>query len=243
MANEMNTLGGSDGSGVEAREVPGVGRLTVADYHPELLTLAYCAMRNASVMGILADWLRERDDARADLVADLAAPGVIPDHVPVANEEVPLVAGRDWCAVRRDNGVFARAYPDSPLERTIKFHPDRRSKFRGGSLKRDPVHYAYRIVMEKQTPESLRSALDCGRRWLVLATFGTTPNELSKWRRLFYAKSIRLAAYAASCLIIDRRADWLMRLKVSNPERLRRILAHEELETYRELPQFAALVP
>jgi hypothetical protein len=244
VANETNTLGGSDGSGTVAREVPGVGRLTVADDHPELLALAYSAMRDTSIMGILADWLRDRDDARADLVADLAAPGVIPYHVPVANQEVPLVAGRYWCAVRRYNGVFARVYRGSPLERVIKFYPDLgRIKFLGGSLKRAPVRYAYRISRARQNPKIVTSGLDCGRTWLVLATFGTYPHELVSWRRLFYAKSMSVAAASAGHLFLDRWADWLVRLKAYNPERLRMILAHKRLDRYRQHPEFAALVP
>jgi hypothetical protein len=245
VANETNTFVGSDGSGAGAREVPGVGRLTVADDHQELLALAYSAMRDASVAGILADWLRDRDDARADLIADLAAPGVIPDRVPVANEEVPLVAGRDWCAVRRANGVFARAYPGSPLERVIEFHPDayKSGHYRkGGSrLKRAPVRYAYRIVPEEQNPESVRSALHRGRTWLVLATFGTFPHELAKWRQLFFAKGMKEAVDAVGQLCFRGRGDWLVRLKASNPERFRAIMRHEDARRVLRLPQFAAL--
>jgi hypothetical protein len=247
VANETNTQVGSDGNGAIAREVPGVGRLTVADDNPELLALAYSAMRDASVTGILADWLRDRDDARADLIADLAAPGVIPDRVPVANEQVPLVAGRDWCAVRRHNGVFARVYPGSPLERVIEFHPDpytsRCMGHYGASLKRVPVRYAYRIGREKQTPESLRSALDCGRTWMVLATLGTFPRELAAWRRAWSAKSEVVAARAVARLMRDCRGDWLVRLKASCPERFRAILRHEDAQRYLFLPEYAALIP
>lgn len=245
MANETNTLVGSDGSGAAAREVPGVGRLTVADDHQDLLALAYSAMRNASVTGILADWLRDRDDARADLIADLAAPGVIPDRVPVANEEVPLVAGRDWCAVRRHNGVFARVYPGSPLERVIEFHPHRYQSHaysRGASrLKRAPVRYAYRIELGEQNPETVRSALNCGRTWLVLATFGTFPCELTRWRQLFSAKAMSEAVAAVGELCFGGRGDWLVRLKASNPERFRAIMRHEDAQWFLRLPQFAAL--
>jgi hypothetical protein len=110
-------------------------------------------------------------------------------------------------------------------------------------LKRAPVRYAYRIVLEKQNPESLRSALDRGRTWMVLATLGTFPCELAAWRRAFHAKSETVAARAVARLMRDRRGDWLVRLKASNPERCRAILRHKEAQRYLWLPEFAALRP
>ena len=136
-------------------------------------------------------------------------------------------------------------YPGSPLEHVIEFHPDpyksRHYRMGGSRLKRAPVRYAYRIELGEQTPESVRSALDRGRTWLVLATFGTFPYELTRWRQLFSAKGMREAVDAFGHLCFRGRGDWLVRLKASNPERFRAIMRHEDAQWILRLPKFAAL--
>lgn len=146
--------------------------MTVPDDHAELVELLYQATRNATAIGVLSDWLRDRGDDRADLVADLATPGVVPDFVPRAGEEVPLAAGRAWCAVRRVNGVRGWVYPGTRLAAAIRTVTGR-DDARGWD--ESPYRFAYRIPANQQSEEKIRSALHCCRGRFLFPLFGLLP--------------------------------------------------------------------
>lgn len=153
----------------EIRVVPGVGRFTVPDDHVELVELLYQAHRDAGVIGVISDWLRDHDDERADLATDLAVPGVLPDVAPAEGDEMPLAAGREWCAVRRINGVRARVYPGTRLAAAIRATTGQDDV---GGWDVSPYRFAYRISADGRTPAKLRSALDCCRGRFLFPLFG-----------------------------------------------------------------------
>jgi hypothetical protein len=194
------------GADSATREVPGVGRLTVPDDHPVLVELLYRAVQDAGIIGILSDWLRDRDDDRADLVADLAARGVIPEFTPARDEVVPLVAGGGWGAVRRPNGVRGLVYPGTHLAAAIRAAAGEEG---AGGWDRSPFRFEHRIPPRGLTRERIRSALDCCRGRFLFAAFGTRRPGVIALRTLFRGGGVKRVPYLLSVVAPAVGARWL----------------------------------
>ena len=158
-------------AGPAAREVPGVGRLSVPDDDPDLVPRLLGATRDAWRINDLADWLGGRGDARADLVADLAAPGVVPDVPRDLVELMPLVAGREWSVIRRPTSVRARAYPGTRLAAAI----EALARERVGTRRECEI---YVDATRDCRPDAVQGYLDACRRHLLLGLFGWDAGDL-----------------------------------------------------------------
>jgi hypothetical protein len=223
----------------EIRVVPGVGQFTVPDEHAELVELLYQATRDATAISILSDWLRDRDDERADLVGDLAAQGVIPDFIPPEGDEIPLAAGREWCAVRRANGVRGRVYPGTRLAAAIRATTGRDDV---GGRDISPYRFAYRISADHQDQSKICSALDCCRGRFLFPLFGSTRTSTIALRSLRGTcgaeKIVRLLVGSVTPAV---GARWLLELRGNNPARFQSLTRHRFMRFVLERPEYAKI--
>jgi hypothetical protein len=220
------------------REVPGVGRLTVPDDHPDLVAFLYGTTRDAGVIGIFSDFLRDRDDGRADLVADLATPGMIPDCTPGRDEAIPLVPGRDWYAVRRPNGVRGRVYPGTRLAGAILAATGEED---AGGWDGSPYRFEHRISRERQSPARVRAALDCCRGRFLFRLFGTCRLGVIALRSLHTRGGVADVQYTLRRVNPAAGARWLRDLMDRDPRRFRAILADELMPRLLRKPEYAAV--
>jgi hypothetical protein len=224
---------------LEIRVVPGVGRLTIPDDHAELVELLYQAHRDAAAIGILSDWLRDRDDERADLVADLAAPGAIPDFAPSVGDELPLAAGRDWCSVRRANGVRGRVYPGTRLAAAIRATTCQDDV---GGWDNSPYRFSHRISADLQDQGRIRSALDCCRGRFLLPLFGLNRESVIALRSLRVSRGVERIPYLLMVSVAPAAgARWLRDLLSNNPVRFRAIMQHRLMRHVLERPEYAKI--
>ncbi len=210
------------------RVVPAVGQFSVPDDHPDLVEFLYQATSNfGGAVPVFADWLRDWDDARADLAADLTAPGVVPDFVPGPGEEIPLAAGREWCAVRRANGVRGRVYPGTKLAAAIRVATGVEDV---GGWDESPYRFAHRISAYKQTPAKLRSALDCCRGRFLFPLFGLNRPQVIALRSLRASRGVA-GVSRHLCYLIPPAvgARWLREVKSTDPARFRALMKEAQM--------------
>ncbi len=223
------------------RGVMGLGRFTVPDDHPELVEFLYQATRSfGSAVPVFADWLRDRDDGRADLVADLTAPGVVPDFAPGPGDEIPLAAGREWGAVRRANGVRGRVYPGTELAAAIRAAtgvPD------VGGWDESPYRFGHRLSADRQTPARLGSALDCCRGRFLFPLFGLNRQRVIALHSLRASRGVADVPYLLSFLVAPAvGARWLREVKSSDPVRFRALVKDDLMSYVLTKPAFAEFV-
>lgn len=219
----MVTCVDTGGAAFTPRVVPGVGRSAVAADEPALVELMYQATQNAAAIGVLADWLRDRDDDRADLVADLATPGVVPAGDVGPDDVVPLVAGREWGAVRRAAGVRGRVYPGTALAAAIEDS----SGADTGDWDDSPHRFEHRLPRERRTPAGARTSLDCCRCRFLFAAFGTCRLQVMNLRNLRNYTGVARVSRLLRWVPKTTGAQWLHGLRTSDPARFAAVMADE----------------
>lgn len=206
------------------RMAPGGGRLTVDEDHPELVALLFHARLSLDTVGILSDWLRDRDDARADAVLDLAAPAVVPDSAPGPDEEITLVTGRWWGASCQSDGVYGRVRPGTEFAAL--------TGSRYGSVvldNRDRAwhHFVARTNPQQMTPTWIAASLRDCRTKFVCSLFGLLPKEVADLHFLNTSSGVRGVGYPLRCVPAVIRARWLRKLRRTNPRRCAAIVRGE----------------
>jgi hypothetical protein len=159
---------------------------------------------------LLADWLTDHGDARAEIVREIAqAHCVLPGLVPNGGDERLMARGRCWSIALRHDGVTARILPGGPLD---------------SGASGVEVELRGRLLRPEQTPEGLRAAFDDLRRALIAGLFGFSLVRLERLRVVL--RSPDFAAVAACLRYGWDLIPYLCTLKNADPARLDRFLAH-----------------
>jgi hypothetical protein len=193
----------------------------VDDAQPELIALLDQAGQSLDAFGILSDWLRDRDDARAEAVADLAAPGVVPDTAPEEGEEIALVTGRRWWAWCSAYGVHGRVQPGTELAAL--------TGARYGAVviddrDRDWHHYTA-LYDPNETPLAwIAAATHACRAKFLFSLFGLFAPEVYFLHELHTSSGVAGVADLIQSVPRAAGARWLRGLRQTDPKRCAAIM-------------------
>ncbi|MBA4192396.1 MAG: hypothetical protein C0467_30885 [Planctomycetaceae bacterium] len=141
----------------------------VANDNPDVLAIFRTGVKNNSAPFLLSDYVRDRDDPRADVINELTAPLIsLPAAPQPWIERFPLATSSQWFVELQYSRVVATAYPGTELARRLGRYGTRTT--------------AVRVPARTRTAETIRAAAERCRLRLLLRLFDLEEADLKPAR-------------------------------------------------------------